>query len=122
MLGSSGYRFIADELPFRGISAGENKAALVFPAAHLVHARQRHRAGPDLADGVTEPPTGEGRLCLRAINDVCSSRIVGYLMNAGLAVSALGSALGVDRRVDREATKFQWNQCFPRYPSCCLCR
>ena len=29
MLGLFGHRFIADELPARGISAGENKAALV---------------------------------------------------------------------------------------------
>ena len=43
-------------------------------------------------------------------------------MNDKSAVSALGNALGVDRRVDREATKFQWNQCFPRHPSCCLRR
>ena len=71
---------------------------------------------------ITEHPTAEGKVCLRAISDVYSNRIAGYSMNAGLAVSALRNALGVDRRVDREATKFQWNQCFPRYPSCCLCR
>jgi hypothetical protein len=51
MLDLFGYRFIADELPARGISAGENKAALVFTAAHLVHVRHRHRhhARPDRA-------------------------------------------------------------------------
>ena len=75
---------------------------------------------------ITGHPTAEGKVCLRAINDVYFNRIVGYSMdgrmNAGLAVSALRNVLGVDRRVDREATTFQWNQCLPRYPSCCLCR
>ena len=77
MLGSFGYRFIADEPPARGISAGENKAARLFPAAHLVHVRHRHRAGSDLVDHITEHPTAEGKLCLRAVNDVYSNRIVG---------------------------------------------
>ena len=63
-----------------------------------------------------------GKLCLRAINDVYFNRIAGYSMKDGAAVFAVRNALGVDRRVDREATKFQWNQCFPRHPSWCLCR
>jgi hypothetical protein len=33
-------------------------------------------------------------------------------MKAGLDDSVPGNALGVDRRVDRGATKFQWNQCY----------
>lgn len=38
MLGLFGYRFIADELPARGISAGENKAALVaFSKYQFLH-------------------------------------------------------------------------------------
>lgn len=70
----------------------------------------------------TEHPTAEGKLCLRAVNDVYSNRIAGFLMNAGLGGSVLRNVLGVDRRVDREATKFQWYLCFPRHLSCCLCR
>lgn len=119
MLGSFGYRFIADELPARGISAGENKAARLCSQQRtwstLATATALDRTW--LTD-ITEHPTAEGKVCLRAINDVYSNRIVGYSMNAGLAVPALRKALGVDRRVYREATKFQWNQCFPRYPSC----
>ena len=122
MLGLFGYRFIADELPARGISAGENKAALGLTAAHLVHVRHRYRAGPDLVDRHHRAPTAKGKLCLRAINGVYSNRIAVYSMNAGRVVSALRNALGVDRHVDREGTKSQCNQRFTRYPSCCLCR
>jgi transposase InsO family protein len=115
-----GYRFIADELPARGITAGENKVARLCsqqriwsafskkrgltrrpgPAVHddLV-ARQFTAEGPDriwLTD-ITEHPTAEGKLYLCAIKDVYSNRIVGYSMGsrmtAGLAVSALRNAI-----------------------------
>jgi putative transposase len=46
--------------------------------------------------GITEHPTGEGKLYLCAIKDVYSNRIVGHSMSfrmtAGLAVSALHNA------------------------------
>jgi putative transposase len=115
-----GYRFIADELPGRGIRAGENKVARlcsqqriwsVFSKKHglnrkagpPVHddlvARQFTAPGPDrtwLTD-ITEHPTAEGKLYLCAIKDVYSNRIVGYSMDsrmtAGLAVSALRNAI-----------------------------
>ena len=123
MLGSFGYRFIADELPACGVSAGENKTVRLCSQQRtwstLAAATAAERTW--LTD-ITEHPSAEGKVCLCATNDVYSNRIAGYWMNDGLAVSALRNALGVDRRVDREATKFQWNQCFPRYPSCCLCR
>jgi putative transposase len=96
-----GYRFIADELPVRGIRAGENKVArlcsqqriwsvfskksgLSRKAGPPVHddlvARQFTAVGPDqtwLTD-ITEDATGEGKFYLCAIKDVWSNRIVGY--------------------------------------------
>ena len=48
---------------------------------------------------ITEHRTGEGKLYLCAIKDVCSNRIVGYSidarMTASLAVSALRNAIGL---------------------------
>jgi putative transposase len=117
-----GYRFIADELPSRGITAGENRVArlcsqqriwsafakkrgLARKAGPPVHddlvARQFTADGPDrvwLTD-ITEHPTAEGKLYLCAIKDVYSTRIVGYSMaprmTAGLAVSALRNAIAL---------------------------
>src|SRR6185437_9948636 len=117
-----GYRFIADELPARGITAGENKVARLCSQQRIwsvlskkrglsrragppVHddlvARQFTAEGPDqtwLTD-ITEHPTAEGKLYLCAVKDVYSSRIVGYSMGsrmtAGLAVSALRNAIAL---------------------------
>jgi putative transposase len=117
-----GYRFIADELPARGVSAGENRVArlcsqqriwsafakkrgLTRKAGPPVHddlvGRQFTAAGPDrtwLTD-ITEHPTAEGKLYLCAIKDLWSNRIVGYSMDsrmtAGLAVSALRNAVAL---------------------------
>jgi putative transposase len=117
-----GYRFIADELPARGIAAGENRVArlcsqqriwsafakkrgLTRKAGPPVHddlvGRQFTAAGPDriwLTD-ITEHPTTEGKLYLCAIKDIWSNRIVGYSMDsrmtADLAVSALRNAIAL---------------------------
>ena len=117
-----GYRFIADELPGRGIKAGENKVArlcsqqriwsvfakkrgLSRKAGPPVHddlvARQFTASGPDrvwLTD-ITEHPTSEGKLYLCAFKDVYSGRIVGYSMDARmtaqLALSALRNAIAL---------------------------
>ena len=117
-----GYRFIADELPARGITAGENRVARLCSQQRIwsvfskkpglgrkagppVHddlvARQFTAAGPDriwLTD-ITEHPTGEGKLYLCAFKDVYSNRIVGYSMGsrmtAQLAVSALRNAIAL---------------------------
>jgi hypothetical protein len=95
-----GYRFIADELPARGVTAGENRVARLCSQQRIwsvfskkrgltrkagpVHddlvARQFTAAGPDptwLTD-ITEHPTSEGKLYLCAFKDVYSGRIVGY--------------------------------------------
>ena len=117
-----GYRFIADELPARGIQAGENRVARLCSQQQIwsvfskkrglnrkagppVHddlvARNFTAAGPDrtwLTD-ITEHPTGEGKLYLCAFKDVYSGRIVGYSMGARmtaqLAVSALRNAIAL---------------------------
>ena len=116
-----GYRFIADELPERGITAGVNRVARLCAQQRIwsVFAKKRggltRRAGPPVHDDlvarvftaqapnrvwltdITEHPTGEGKLYLCAIKDVYSGRIVGYSidsrMKAALAVSALRNAI-----------------------------
>lgn len=117
-----GYRFITDELPARGISAGENRVARLCSQQRIwsVFSKKRglnRKAGPPVhddlvgrqftADGpdqtwltdITEHPTGEGKLYLCAFKDVYSGRIVGYSMDsrmtAGLAVSALRNAIAL---------------------------
>lgn len=117
-----GYRFIADELAHAGIEAGERRVWRLCSQERLwsVFAKRRglsRKAGApvhdDLVDrtftapaanvvwltDITEHPTGQGKLYLCAIKDVCSNRIVGYSMNdrmtAQLAVSALRNAIAL---------------------------
>lgn len=115
-----GYRFIADELPARGITASENRVARLCSQERIwsVFAKKpglTRKAGPpvhdDLVDrkftahranqvwltDITEHGTDEGKLYLCAIKDVYSNRIVGYSldsrMKASLAVAALRKAI-----------------------------
>jgi putative transposase len=115
-----GYRFIADELPARGVTAGRNRVSRLCTQQRLwsVHAKKRgltRKPGPPVHDDlveraftaeqvdrlwltdITEHPTSEGKLYLCAIKDACSRRIVGYSMadrmTAGLAVDALDHAV-----------------------------
>ena len=117
-----GYRFIADQLAERGVTASENRVQRLCSQQQIwsVFARKRglsRRAGPpvhdDLVDrrfsavapnvtwltDITEHATGEGKLYLCAIKDVWSTRIVGYSighrMTAELAVSALRNAVAL---------------------------
>ena len=117
-----GYRFIADELPGRGITAGENRVARLCSQQRIWSAVSKKRglnrkAGPPVHDDlvarqftagapdrtwltdITEHPTGEGKLYLCAFKDVYSNRIVGYSMDsrmtARLAVSALRNAIAL---------------------------
>ena len=117
-----GYRFIADQLTERGITASENRVQRLCRQEQIwsVFAKKRglsRRAGPpvhdDLVDrdftapaatvtwltDITEHPTSEGKLYLCAIKDVWSTRIVGYSigprMTADLAVSALSNAVAL---------------------------
>lgn len=115
-----GYRFIADELPTHGITAGANRVARLCSVQRIwsVFAKKKgltRRAGPPVHDDlvhrrftadapnrlwltdITEHPTAEGKLYLCAIKDVYSGRIVGYSidtrMKASLAVAALRNAI-----------------------------
>ena len=117
-----GYRFIADQLAERGVTASENRVQRLCQQERIwsVFAKKRglsRRAGPpvhdDLVDrdftaaapnvtwltDITEHPTSEGKLYLCAIKDVWSTRIVGYSMShrmtASLAVSALSNAVAL---------------------------
>ena len=117
-----GYRFIADELPARGITAGENRVARLCSSQRIWSAFTKKRglnrkAGPPVHDDllgrdftatepdktwltdITEHNTAEGKLYLCAIKDVYSGRIVGYSMDARmtaqLAVAALRNAIAL---------------------------
>ena len=117
-----GYRFIADQLPARGIEAGENRVARLCSQQRIwsVFSKKRglsRTAGPPVHDDlvarqftaaardrtwltdITEHPTTEGKLYLCAFKDVYSNRIVGYSMSsrmtAQLAVSALRNAIAL---------------------------
>jgi putative transposase len=117
-----GHRFIADELPGHGITAGVNRVWRLCCQERIwsVHAKKRglnRKAGPPVHDDlvgrdftaaalnrlwltdITEHPTGEGKLYLCAIKDVYSGRIVGYSidsrMRASLAVAALRNAIAL---------------------------
>lgn len=114
------YRFIADELPDRGISASENRVARlcsqeriwsVFSKKRGLNRKARPPVQDELVDrqftaqaadelwltDITEHRTDEGKLYLSAIKDVWSNRIVGYSidsrMQPSLAVSALDNAV-----------------------------
>jgi putative transposase len=117
-----GYRFIADELPSLGISAGENRVHRLCSSQRIwsVFAKKRglsRKAGPPVHDDlvernftaagpnrlwltdITEHRTDEGKLYVCAVKDVYSNRIVGYSiderMKASLAVSALRNAVAL---------------------------
>jgi putative transposase len=117
-----GYRFISDELPALGIIAGENRVSRLCSVQRIwsIHSKKRglnRKAGPPVHDDlvekvftaeqpnllwltdITEHPTGEGKLYLCAIKDACSTRIVGYSidarMTASLAVAALHNAVAL---------------------------
>jgi putative transposase len=120
-----GYRFIADELPARGIIAGENRVARLCSQQQIwsVFAKKRglnRKSGPPVHDDLvarqftaaqpnllwltdmTEHRTDEGKLYLCAIKDVHSNKIVGYSlddrMKASLAVAALRNAIALRNR------------------------
>jgi putative transposase len=119
-----GYRFIADELPEKGITAGENRVQRLCRDHGIwsVFSKKRglnRKPGPPVHDDlverdftaaapnelwltdITEHPTAEGKLYLCAVKDVYSGRIVGYSMDSrmksSLAVSALENAVRARR-------------------------
>jgi putative transposase len=117
-----GYRFITDELTEQGWTASRNRVNRLCSLQQLwsVHARKRgrhRRPGPPVYDDlvrreftaqrpnqlwltdISEHPTAEGKLCLCAVKDACSKRIVGYSIDARmtseLAVNALRNAVAL---------------------------
>jgi transposase InsO family protein len=117
-----GYRFIADELEARGITASENRTQRLCTQQQIwsVFAKKRglsRKAGPPVHDDlverqftasapnvtwltdITEHWTAEGKLYLCAIKDLFSNRIVGYSidsrMTAELACAALRNAIAL---------------------------
>lgn len=116
-----GYRFITDELHHAGHRVSENRVARLCRLqgiASVIGRRRRGkstRPGPAVHDDlvgrdftadrldaiwltdISEHPTGEGKLYLCAVKDVCSRRIVGYAMGprmtARLADAALRTAI-----------------------------
>ena len=117
-----GYRFVAAELERDGVIASERRVWRLCSQQQIwsVFAKRRglrRKAGPPVHDDlvkrrfhatelnelwltdITEHPTDEGKLYLCAIKDVCSTRIVGYSMDARmpvrLAVSALRNAIAL---------------------------
>ena len=115
-----GYRLIADEVRDAGLPASDRRIWRLCSQQGLwsVFAKKRglnRKAGPPVHDDlvqrtftapdidkvwltdITEHWTGEGKLYLCAIKDVCSNRIVGYSisdrMKSSLAVAALRMAI-----------------------------
>ena len=119
-----GYRFIADELPGKGLAAGENRVQRlcrdhgiwsVFSKERGLNRKPGSPVQDDLVErdftaaapnelwltDITEHPTAEGKLYLCAVKDVFSGRIAGYSMDSRmkslLAVSALEDAVRARR-------------------------
>jgi len=106
-----GYRFIAHEVPAKGMNASENRVSRLCSSQRiwLVFAKKRglnRKAGPPVHDDLVQrcftakqpnelwltdsvasllpsrAPTGEGTLYLCAIKDLHSGRIVGYWIDS----------------------------------------
>jgi putative transposase len=117
-----GYRFIADEFADAGFSESERRVWRLCSEQQIFCSfskcsRSSKRPGPAVHDNhvqrdfsatrpnqvwltdITEHRTTEGRLCLCAIKDLYSNRIVGYAlderMRAPLAVRALRNAIRI---------------------------
>jgi putative transposase len=117
-----GYRFIADELADRGITASRNRVNRLCTLQRIfsVHSKKRgsgRKPGPPVHDDlvvrqftaarpnllwltdITEHPTAEGKLYLCAVKDACTNRIVGYSMaermTSQLAVDAITNAIAL---------------------------
>ena len=115
-----GYRVIADDLPEKGITAGENRVHRLcklqrIRSFHSVKNGSWKKPGPPVHDDlvqrqfsaegpnqlwltdITEHHTGEGKLYLCAVKDVWSNRIVGYSidtrMKKRIAINVLRMAL-----------------------------
>lgn len=114
-----GYRFITDELHAAGHQASENRVARLCALqgiASVIGRRRRGkgtRPGPAVHDDlvgrdftadrldqtwltdISEHPTGEGKLYICAVKDVCSRRIVGYAMGPRMTARLADAALRI---------------------------
>jgi putative transposase len=116
-----GYRFIADELAAAGHAASENRVQRLCALQKIASSILRKRRGSGKTPGppvnddhvgrvfhadqldqiwltdISEHPTGEGKLYICAVKDVCSRKIVGYAigprMTSHLADAALRTAI-----------------------------
>jgi putative transposase len=116
-----GYRFIADELHAAGQVASENRVQRLCALQQVYSSILKKRRGSGKTPGpavhddhvnrifhaerldqiwltdISEHPTGEGKLYICAVKDVCSRRIVGYAigprMTSHLADAALRTAI-----------------------------
>ena len=116
-----GYRLIADDLPARGIEAGENRVARLCAQQQIWSVPSMKRgtgraSGPAVHDDLVERkftatrsnelwltditghrttwvPATEGKLYLCAIKDVYSKRIVGYSIDSRMKAALVVSAL-----------------------------
>ncbi len=118
-----GYRFITDELAERGVKASRNRVNRLCTAQRIwsVHSRKRglnRHPGPPVHDDlverqfaadlpnelwltdITEHPTAEGKLYLRAVKDACSTRIVGYSMDSRMTAELAGLSATPGQSVD----------------------
>jgi putative transposase len=116
-----GYRFIADELAAAGHACSENRVQRLCALQKIASSILRKRRGSGKTPGppvhddhvgrifkadrldqiwltdISEHPTGEGKLYICAVKDVCSRKIVGYAigprMTSHLADAALRTAI-----------------------------
>jgi putative transposase len=112
-----GYRFIADELAAAGHVASENRVQRLCALQKIASSILRKRRGSGKTPGppvhddhvgrvfqadqldqiwltdISEHPTGEGKLYICAVKDVCSRRIVGYAIDARMTSQLADAAL-----------------------------
>ena len=112
-----GYRFITDELHADGHAASENRVQRLCALQQVYSNIARKRRGSGKTPGpavhddhvnrifhaekldqiwltdISEHPTGEGKLYICAVKDVCSRRIVGYAIDARMTSHLADAAL-----------------------------
>jgi putative transposase len=112
-----GYRFIADELHAAGHACSENRVQRLCALQQIASSIVRKRRGSGKTPGppvhddlvnrsfhadepdqiwltdISEHPTGEGKLYICAVKDVCSRKIVGYAIDARMTWHLADAAL-----------------------------
>ena len=112
-----GYRFITDELHDAGHACSENRVQRLCALQKIASSILRKRRGSGKTPGppvhddhvgrifhadkldqiwltdISEHPTGEGKLYICAVKDVCSRKIVGYAIDARMTSHLADAAL-----------------------------